>query len=261
MVWYKPAVPHVRAGDLDVHHQLLGRDAAAPGTVVMIHGLLVGSLAEWYLTCAPAIAASRRVLLYDLRGHGLTTRATSGYDVATQVADLEALLAATGTADPLDLVGHSFGGLVALGFALAHPSRVRRLALIDVPLPPSTLDEGGAGDPAWIQRVVASIPGLAERASSRRRGGRLLESVSFLAGKSTLLADLAREEDIPDARLAAIAAPTLLVFGESSRCRPVGDRLARVMRHARLEVLPGGHFVPLESPRELERLLVEHVGG
>lgn len=254
-------MPHVRAGDLDVHHQILGRDAGASGTVVMIHGLLVGSLAEWYLTCAPALAVTRRVLLYDLRGHGLTTRAPSGYDVATQAADLAALLAATGAPDPVDLVGHSFGGLVALRFALDHPSRVRRLALVDVPLPPSTLDEGNAADPAWIERVVASIPGLAARAGSGRRGGRLLASLAFLTQQCTLLADLAREADLPDAQLAAISCPTLLVFGEGSRCRPVGDRLARVMPDARLELLPGGHFVPLESPRELARLLVEHAGG
>ena len=56
--------------------------------LVMLHGLLVGSLATWYFTAAPALAARGHVVLYDLRGHGLSERAPSGYDVATQIEAL-----------------------------------------------------------------------------------------------------------------------------------------------------------------------------
>ena len=72
---------------LTFHVQDLGRGegtrARARTPVVMLHGLLVGSLASWYFTSAPVLAEARRVRLFDLRGHGKSGRATSGYDVPT----------------------------------------------------------------------------------------------------------------------------------------------------------------------------------
>src|SRR5262249_25639953 len=105
----------VVARSVRFHTQELG--AGERPSVVMLHGLLIGSLASWYFTAAPALAERRRVLLYDLRGHGRSERTADGYDVATMASDL-AELAAPFDARPIDLVGHSFGALVALRFAL-----------------------------------------------------------------------------------------------------------------------------------------------
>ena len=104
--------------------------------VVMIHGLLTGSSASWYFTCAPALAQQHRVLLYDLRGHGKSSRPEAGYDTATLAEDLDGLLDAMQIRGPVSVVGHSYGALVATRFALAHPERVDRLALVEAPLPP-----------------------------------------------------------------------------------------------------------------------------
>src|SRR5438552_3613592 len=110
------------------HTQELG--AGERTSVVMLHGLLLGTLAAWYFTAAPALASARRVLLYDLRGHGRTERTRDGYDAGTMARDLAAL-AARFDERPVDVVGHSFGALTALRFALDHPERVRRLVLVE----------------------------------------------------------------------------------------------------------------------------------
>src|SRR6185503_11781493 len=110
------------------HVQRLGRGDPA---VVCVDGLVMDNLSSFYFTLANPIAAHAEVVLYDLRGHGMSERPAERYAVADLVADLAALLDALDIQRPVTLVGNSFGGLVALAFAAAHPERVARLALID----------------------------------------------------------------------------------------------------------------------------------
>jgi pimeloyl-ACP methyl ester carboxylesterase len=245
-----------------LHLQALGPVGAQRPAVVMAHGLFVGTLASWYFTAAPALARERRVLTYDLRGHGKSARVRDGYDVRSMARDLGAVAGEAGAA-PFDLVGHSYGALVALRFALDHPSRVRRLVLVEAPLPPSRfreIEDFGARSP---EEMAASLPEALRGAlaSGGRRATRLLESLRFLAQDTTLLADLGREQDVPDDELRRLQPPLLCVYGARSRCREVGDRLARVVPAARLAVLDAGHFLPMEAPAELTRLIVEFVDG
>jgi pimeloyl-ACP methyl ester carboxylesterase len=170
-------MPLVAAGAVQLHVQEIG-PADAP-LVVMVHGLLVGSLASWLFTAAPTLARTRRVRVYDLRGHGRSERARSGYDTRTLSGDLAAIAGDTG---PFDLVGHSWGGLVALRFALDHPARVRRLAVVEAPLPPSRATDllGVGEDP---RRLVDALPAPLRdaMASGRRQAARLVASLDFLA--------------------------------------------------------------------------------
>jgi pimeloyl-ACP methyl ester carboxylesterase len=252
-------VPLTLAGSLRLN--ALQRGEGSP--VVLVHGLLLGSLAQWYFTAAPALAPRHRVVLYDLRGHGLSECPRTGYDLATQGDDLDALLAALGVDGPVDLVGHSFGALVALGHALRHPDRVRRLVLIDAPLPPGraeVFDDALTAAPADLLEHLP--PDLRERlVGGGRRARRLLERLAFLAGQTTLLADVAREPDLDDATLATLRAPVLCLYGERSRCRPTADRLLRTLPDARLRIVPGGHFVPVEAPAEMTAALLEFLDG
>lgn len=252
-------MPLIDAGGLCFHVQDLG--AGPP--VVMIHGLLVGNLAGWYFTAAPALAKRHRVILYDLRGHGQSERTSSGYDVATQAGDLRAILEALGVEGPVDLVGHSFGGLVALRQALDHPASVRRLALVEAPLPPSTLGGIEAFRGLDSAELAGALPEVQRRAvrGGGRRARRLLASLSFLTRETTLPDDLAAEGDVPDDALAALGPPLLAVYGTTSACRPAGERLARVVPGARHVELPAGHYLPLEAPAELTQTLVGFLDG
>lgn len=253
----------IRAGSLDVHYQLMAPAAAATERlVVMLHGLLIGSLAEWYFTAAPAIARRRPVLLYDLRGHGRTSRAATGYRLADLSADLGALLDALGIVRPVDLVGHSYGALVALRHALDRPRDVSRLALVEAPLPPSTMGELASLDGQGLLRLAEALP-EPHRAALRdhsRRARRMLESLAFLSRGSSLLADMRAERDIADEDLARLAIPTLALYGSRSRCRPAGERLRRVLPRAQHLEIDGGHFLPIEKAAEVAAHLESFLG-
>ena len=231
--------------------------------VVLIHGLLLGSLAQWYFGLGPALAARHTVLMYDLRGHGRSPVTATGYDLDTLAADLDALLAERGIGGPFDLVGHSYGGLVALRSALRRPEDVRRLVVVDVPLPPgdaNLISDAARSTPeALLEMLPAEV--RAQVLSGGRRARLLLERIRALVQDSTLLADIAREPDLDDHALAALTMPALCVVGAASRCRAAADRLVRVLPDARLAVVPGGHFVPIEAPAELAAAVVGFLDG
>ena len=95
--------------------------------LVCLHG--VTGYAGVYQRLAEERWRERRVLAFDLRGHG-----RSGWEppwtFATHVADLAETAAALGLSTA-DWVGHSFGGRLVLELAFAHPQLVRRVALLD----------------------------------------------------------------------------------------------------------------------------------
>src|SRR5262245_27506160 len=95
--------------------------------VVLIHG--VGARLENWDGVARCLTNEFRVLRYDLRGHGGSTRAPGPYSLPLFADDLKALLDHVGV-DKANIVGHSLGGMIAQMFALRHAGVVRRLALL-----------------------------------------------------------------------------------------------------------------------------------
>jgi pimeloyl-ACP methyl ester carboxylesterase len=241
----------VRRG-LTCHLQVLGDGPP----LVMLHGLLVGSLAGWYFGAAPRLAKAYRVLCYDLRGHGLSGHAETGYGLRSLGEDLDDLREEAG-AGPVTLVGHSWGALVALRYALDFPGRVARLVLVEAPLPPSNLPELGGFLRSTPDQQLAALPGVLRDAvaGGSRQGKKLLAQLQRLVLNSSLMKDLAAEPDFRDDELAQLAVPTLCVYGDRSGCRPAGERLARAIPGAELHILPGGHFLPAESAAALTDLL------
>jgi pimeloyl-ACP methyl ester carboxylesterase len=240
---------------ITLHLEQLG-DSGPP--VVMLHGLFVGSMASWYFTAAPALAKTHRVALYDLRGHGKSERPATGYDVVTMSEDLWSVADEFSRA-PLVLVGHSYGAVIALQFALRHPSRVTKLVLVDAPLPPSKLDELNAFTRKLPSEMVAALPDALREAlaSGGRRARRMAESLEQLATKTSLLDDLRRSENFSDDALQSLACETLCIYGKRSSCLPVGERLAKTIPNARLAIIDGGHFLPVENPVALTEHIVE----
>ena len=239
------------------HLQSLGSGPA----VVMLHGWLIDSMVSWLFTAAPLLARSHRVLLYDMRGHGRSQRVRTGYDIATQIGDLRALLA--DFSGPVSLVGHSYGALVALKFALEEPERVGRLVLVEAPLPPfpKTLVEDLLGETP--ERLTQALPPTLQKILGQgdRRARRLLQSLQFLIMESTMIRDMQAEQRIEDQALLQIQCPVLCVYGDRSSCLEGGRRLFRTIPQAQLEVLPGGHYLHLEARAALSSLLEEFLRG
>jgi pimeloyl-ACP methyl ester carboxylesterase len=230
------------------HTQVLGEGEP----VALIHGLIVSNLAEWYFTAAPVIARNRRVLLYDLRGHGRTQRPDRGYDLTTMVADLAALLDGFDLR-PVALVGYSFGGLIALQLQRKHPDRVSRLALIETPLPPSCAVEADAFSRMTVEQWLVASPESVRRTMSQggRRAERFVDSMRALVCDTSLMEDIAAEPDISDRALEQVNCPVLCLYGDSSACLESGRRLSQVLPDARLNIIQGGHYLLSDAPREV----------
>lgn len=120
-----PTDNHVVVNDLRMHY----RDWGGSGDlVVLLHGL--ASNCRFWDLAAPLLTRNFTVLALDQRGHGATGKPDSGYDFATIADDLLGFLQVIGVERPL-IVGHSWGGNVALELATRHPSVPRALCLVD----------------------------------------------------------------------------------------------------------------------------------
>jgi pimeloyl-ACP methyl ester carboxylesterase len=110
-------------------HVRLGGSGPA---VVLLHGY--GETGDMWSPLAAKLAATHMVIVPDLRGMGLSARPVGGYDKKTQGHDVAGLLDAL-RIEKADLVTHDIGNMVGYAFAAEYPARVRRLVLIDAPLP------------------------------------------------------------------------------------------------------------------------------
>jgi proline iminopeptidase len=122
----------VHTAEADLAYEVLGTSTALPPIVAVNGG---PGLTHAYMVQNDVwnrLAAGRRVVFYDQRGDGKSTRlqANAPQTMDSQVADLEAVRSAL-HADKIDLVGDSFGGFVVLAYTLAHPEHVRRLVVSD----------------------------------------------------------------------------------------------------------------------------------
>jgi pimeloyl-ACP methyl ester carboxylesterase len=230
-------------------------------TVVFVHGLVMDNLSSFYFTLANPAAETADVVLYDLRGHGLSERPARGYAVADFVAELAGLLDAIGIAHPVQLVGNSFGGTVALAFAAAHPARVAGVVLIDA-------HDGAAGFSAQMAatlrlagdardaKIADSFQHWLGRHSERKRN-RLARAAEALVEGTSLVADLAASPPLDAAALGEVRAPVLALYGEASDVIARGRALAAALPACELVVLPGcTHSVLWEATAEVRRRVV-----
>jgi pimeloyl-ACP methyl ester carboxylesterase len=229
--------------------------------------LVTASLATWYFTAAPALARHYRVVLYDVRGHGKSDLTAAGYDLDTLARDLTQVIRAyrpnqtAGNAAKVALIGHSYGALTALNYALRHPHDVARLALIDAPLPAQRYVHPSLADldspEALEQRFSAHLDGQ-QVARGPRQQRRARERLEFLLLASSLREDLRTAADVPDARLKALNVPTLCLYGSHSNCAPAGRRLGSLLPRGSLRWLDCGHYIPTQAPTAMTKELLVH---
>ena len=129
------------------------RSLGPPGgrVVLLVHGGPGLDLES--LRALDTLASSgRRIVGYDQRGAGQSTRPTDGdYGLAAQTQDLEAVRRWTG-AKQVDIIGASWGGLLAAAYTAKHPSSVRSLVLLDAA--PLDFREFEAGEQRFGRRVA-----------------------------------------------------------------------------------------------------------
>lgn len=227
-------------------------------TVVFLHGLVMDNLSSFYYTLAnPAAAAGAEVILYDLRGHGRSERPATGYGVTDSVADLDALLDALDVHEPVHLVGNSYGGTVALAFAVAHPDRVASLVLIEAHFAIEGWGEQMAGTLTEIAFGLRDGDLDTWRSRHGRKLGRMAGNADDLINNTTLVDDLLAVKVLPAAGLRALTCPVRAVYGEDSDVLHHAAALEAYLGDFSLTVLPGcTHSVLMEATGYLRDSLV-----
>ena len=140
--------------------------------VVLLHGYAE----TWYMWrhVMPELAKHYTVIAPDLRGAGDSDKPYTGYDKRTLAEDIFQLVLLLGY-QRIFLVGHDIGLMVAYAYAAAHPDDVRRLALLDAPIPGTTIfrefEESGK---AW-HFAFHNVPNLPESLTAGRERAYLTE--------------------------------------------------------------------------------------
>lgn len=145
--------------------------------VLLLHG--VPETATCWAALAPRLAVGRRVLAPDLPGLGGSTY-PGPYDVASLVGELVALLEAEVPGGQVDVVGHDWGGSLALALAGARPDLVRRLVVANAPYRDVPLRA--------LHIPFFALP-LAPELALRLGGGRLVDAAFRLAWRASAEVD------------------------------------------------------------------------
>lgn len=225
------------------------------------------------------LARSNTLVYYDQRGLGRSSAelAPSVINVQAFVEDIEALREALGY-ERIDVLGHSFGALIALEYAAAHPDHLRTLILMNPAEPGTrfsdelerrrlarrtpedstelaTLTSGegfAARDPATVSEVYRIR--FREWMRDRERVADLDLDLAETTAKNgpevgrLLRESLEDEEELWD-RLGGIQTPTLVLHGRYDPMPlDMSQELARALPLGRLVVLESGHFPYVEDP-------------
>jgi proline iminopeptidase len=267
---------------VELHYRSAG---AGTPTVLLSGG--PGFTVDYIVPVADFLPVDYRRIFLEQRGTGRSRQASlspESMTLHTVVEDLEALRVHL-QRDRLLLVGHSWGGMLAMAYAAAYPDRVDRLILIgsggptlefvqwfsdniDARLRPEDVEakrrwqlaakNGVDRDKAALEEVRAIAPAyFFDRQKGLEFAASLTDGALRQDVNEMLFGDLAKQYDLRD-RLKTLNRPVLIVQGHQD---PIGDKTAEDI-HA---VIPGstlvyinksGHFPWLEQPEEFRRTVV-----
>jgi pimeloyl-ACP methyl ester carboxylesterase len=190
---------------LEIYYEVHGRGEP----LVLLHGGVVGIIG--FGGNVAALAQGRRVIAVELQGHGRTRDVDRPLSCEAMADDVAGVLGHLGV-ERADVMGYSLGGGVALQTAIRHPEVVRRLVVVS-----AAVRRDGS-----YPEVLAAFDGMGPSSGEVMKQSPLAQMYpdvewTVLFGK---LGELLRREHDWSAGVAAIAAPTLLVFADADSIRP-----------------------------------------
>jgi len=218
-------------------------------TFVFIHGF-GGQAGQWKYQLQK-FALENRVIALDLRGHGLSDKSSSGYDMPQIIQDLETALTLLKVKGKIVLVGHSFGGAVVTEYALKNPDRVERLILIatagEFKLQPAL--KFALNLPTWLLRVSEPFTRKWLFAPPRALQSFYANNMSKWNGWE---------------KFKLLRVPTLVIRGHRDLVfeRPLFEKVAGSIPEAEeADIGASGHMVMLERREAVNRAIERFMSG
>lgn len=256
-------------------------ESGAGETVLLLHGT-AGSSAQWR-GLTDMLRSGCRILAPDLYGYGESDPwpGEGSFSLAEEVALAKAVLPPL--RGPIHLVGYSYGGAVALRFAVTHPERLRSLTLIEPVvfhlLREEGLDPADAGLLEEVMDIAALVSQAAVTGDYRHAMARFVDywngDGAWMATKPELQAALARRtpkvaldfwatitEPTPRTSYRQIGAPTLILRGTDSPqpTRRIAELLSDCLPNCRLRTIEGaGHLLPLTHKEAVNTAIAAHL--
>ena len=242
---------------IDLYYEDLG--SGQP--VVLIHGWPLNG-ASWEKQTAALLAAGRRVITYDRRGFGSSSKPSTGYDYDTFAADLNALLT-TLDLQKVDLVGFSMGtGEVTRYVGKYGSARVRKAVLIGTlgPYLVKTADNPEGVEASVFEKIKAAIkadrPAFLldflhnfynyDATAGKIVSERVVEANWNVAVQASAIGTLKCVDSwVEDFRKDILRnnVPTLIIHGDADRILPpdaTSRRQAKMIKNVKFVELPGG---------------------
>jgi pimeloyl-ACP methyl ester carboxylesterase len=237
-------------------------------TLVLIHGVGEIGTADYYPVLAQ-LSRDRHVLAVDLPGFGRSNPEDQDFGPERLAHSVDTVVRQCATG-PIDVLGHSSGGALALLFASLRSDVVRRLVLADVAgvLRPEVLLHGQLHQTLTPMRervpvlskavektgsvIIDAIQALVPSAKSVSKTGLLGDSPGVLAATALL------DYNFGPA-IAAVRAPTLILWGQEDYVMPtrIAHLLDERIEKSELAFIPGAGHVPMKDQPELMAKLVD----
>ena len=218
-----------------------------------------------------------RVIAPDLRGFGKTAAPEGMYPIDDMADDVVELLDALEITEPVVLGGASMGGYIALSIALRYPDRLRGLILMNTRASADSPEAAkGRQDLAMaveasgsVDMVVSAVAPRMFAESTRLNRPQVIseaEGVMLKTPPRTIVGALLGMAARPDrsADLGRIAAPTLVIAGESDAVIPLSDSepMATSIPSAELVIIPeSGHMSAMENPAAVNSAVLRFLGS
>lgn len=266
----------VRVNGVNLYYEERGNPDSEEA-VVFLNGI-IASTQSWELQVPVFELSGHRVILHDYRGQLRSEKPEGCYSFLQHARDLRDLLAYLGQYRPVHLVGISYGGMVALRFALDYPEQVKSLSILNsfsekddqmvehIRQSQRFMNEATPYD--YYNGIIPLLYGdeyieenfvlLEEQAQSFR-----LLSESFFRGQNSLFESLLECESVTD-ELDKIDIPTFVISGDEDKLNPprLSQIISRQIVNSKYVNIPGcGHVSITEKPGVINSLVFGFING
>lgn len=242
--------------------------------ILLLHGM-AASVNYWH-SYFPLLSKTRKVIAVDLLGFGRSPQSTEGYSVEAHCRAIKDTLLSLNINEPVTIMGHSMGALLALQYAIRYPGEISDLILISMPIYKNEAEAkimitksrkilaytyyGPTSYilcTSWcyylrpISKRVAPLylPYLPRQVA---RDSVLHTFKSYSESLRSLVETQSVEDDLKKLKI-----PAVVVYGNADETFVLDNvhSMKQLSKNISIELMDGSHQIPLEHPEQIMKLI------